>query len=173
MLLWKGSNIYFLQRYLNIFMNFCVWGVGAKDYHKHQSWHFKMMREYWHGISPDFHCTLCLKHIAELDTGMDSGQDSKPDGYIVICRTCSHCTHSDSDPYSLFLHRTGNRVRVHTRIWVRQCVIALIMMYYLTKHLQVSSLLYYLKQQSQILLRLDLWRLLLPKKWVDQLIQRG
>ena len=33
---------------------------------------------------------------------------SKPNSYIVVyCRTCSQCTHSDSDPYSLFLHNTG------------------------------------------------------------------
>ena len=31
------------------------------------------------------------------DSGTDSDSDSKPDNYIVLCRTCSHCT--DSDPY--------------------------------------------------------------------------
>ena len=36
--------------------------------------------------------------------GTDSDSDFKPDDYIVLCRTCSHCTDSDSDPYSLFLH---------------------------------------------------------------------
>ena len=40
-------------------------------------------------------------------TETDSGSGSKPHGYIVLCRTCSHYTDSDSDPYSLFLHRTG------------------------------------------------------------------
>ena len=40
----------------------------------------------------------------------------------VLCRTCSHCTDSD---FSLFLYRTGIRVRVWvrvcTRVRVRQC----------------------------------------------------
>ena len=27
----------------------------------------------------------------------DSDLDSKPDGYIMLCRKCSHCTDSDSD----------------------------------------------------------------------------
>ena len=32
---------------------------------------------------------------------------SKPNSYIVVyCRKCSQCTDSDSDPYSLFLHRS-------------------------------------------------------------------
>ena len=39
------------------------------------------------------------------DSGADSDSDSKLDGYIVLCRTRSHCTDSDSDPYSLFLYR--------------------------------------------------------------------
>ena len=52
----------------------------------------------------------------------DSDLDSTPDGYIVLCRTWSHCTDSDWDPYSLFLHRTGIlvRVRVCICILVRQ-----------------------------------------------------
>ena len=45
------------------------------------------------------------------------GLGYRPDGYIVVCRTCSHCTDVDSDPYSLFLCRTGIRVRVR----LRQC----------------------------------------------------
>ena len=45
--------------------------------------------------------------------------DSKPDGYIVQCRTCSHCTDSESDPYFLFLCTTGIWVRIRTQ--VRQC----------------------------------------------------
>ena len=48
------------------------------------------------------------------ETDLDS--DSKHDGYIVICRTCSHSTGLHSDPYSLFLCRTGIRVRVCTRV---------------------------------------------------------
>ena len=32
----------------------------------------------------------------------DTDLDSKPDGYIVLCRTCSHCTDSDSNPTSYF-----------------------------------------------------------------------
>ena len=61
----------------------------------------------------------------EISTGDKSGTDwhSDPtlDGYIVLCRTCSHCTDSDSDPFSLFLYRTGIRVRVRIRVRLRQC----------------------------------------------------
>ena len=39
-----------------------------------------------------------------LDTGTDS--ESKPDGYIVLCRKCAHYTGSDLEPYSLFLRST-------------------------------------------------------------------
>ena len=52
---------------------------------------------------------------------MDSDSDSKPDSYIVLCRTCLHCTDSDSNPYCLFLHRTGIRVWVCTWVRLRQC----------------------------------------------------
>ena len=38
--------------------------------------------------------------LTETDSGTDS--DSKPDSYIVLCRTCSHFTDSESDPYSYF-----------------------------------------------------------------------
>ena len=37
---------------------------------------------------------------------MDCDSDSKPNEYIVLCRTCSHCIGLDSDPHSLFLYRT-------------------------------------------------------------------
>ena len=40
--------------------------------------------------------------LTETDSGTDSDLDSKPDGYIVLCRTCSHCTDSDSDLYFYF-----------------------------------------------------------------------
>ena len=53
--------------------------------------------------------------LLETDSGTDSDSYSKPDGYIVLCRTCSHCTDVDSDPHSLYLCRTG------IRVWVRQC----------------------------------------------------
>ena len=35
--------------------------------------------------------------------GLFTLTDSKPNGYIVLCRTCSHCTDSDLDPYSLYI----------------------------------------------------------------------
>ena len=37
----------------------------------------------------------------------DSDSDSKPNGYIVPCRRCSHCTDSDSDHYSVFLFKSA------------------------------------------------------------------
>ena len=52
--------------------------------------------------------------LPQTDSGTDSDLDSKPDGYIVLYRTCSHCTESDLVAYSLFLHRAGIRVRVCT-----------------------------------------------------------
>ena len=57
-------------------------------------------------------------------SGTDSNSDSKPDGYIVLCRICSHCT--DSDPYSLFPYRTGIWIWVCTRVHLRQCEWAII-----------------------------------------------
>ena len=45
---------------------------------------------------------------------MDSDSDSKHNGYIALCRTCSHCIDLESDPYYLFLCRTG--------IWVGVCL---------------------------------------------------
>ena len=68
--------------------------------------------------------------LTETDSGIDSDLDSELDGYIVLCRTCSRYTDSDSDPYSLFLYRTGIWVRVPTRIWVRQCKWASILFCY-------------------------------------------
>ena len=57
--------------------------------------------------------------LQETDSGTDPYSDSKLDGYIVLCRTCSHCTDSDFDAYSLFLYRTGIQVLVNT--WVCPC----------------------------------------------------
>ena len=37
-------------------------------------------------------------------TETNSDSDSKPNGYSLPCRTCSHCTDSDADPYYLFLY---------------------------------------------------------------------
>ena len=44
-----------------------------------------------------------------------------PNGYIVLCRTCSYCTDLDSHPYSLFLERTGIRVQIRTCVRLQQC----------------------------------------------------
>ena len=59
--------------------------------------------------------------LPQTDSVMDSDSDSKPNGYIVLRRTCSHCTDSDSDPYYLFLCRTGIQVQVYTRVHLWQC----------------------------------------------------
>ena len=45
--------------------------------------------------------------LLDSDSDSESHSDSKPYGYIVLCKTCFHCTDSDSDPYFLFLYRTG------------------------------------------------------------------
>ena len=52
---------------------------------------------------------------------MDSGTDSLSNSNIVLCRTCSHCTDSDSDPYSLFLCGTEIWDRIDIRIHLQQC----------------------------------------------------
>ena len=62
-------------------------------------------------LEPMAHFTL-----TEINSVTDSDSDSKPNGYIVLCKMCSHCTDLDSDPYSLFLFRTGIRVWVRTRV---------------------------------------------------------
>ena len=51
--------------------------------------------------------TACWFHIIinglftlpDTDSGTDSDSDSKPDGYMVRCKICSHCTDSNSDSY--------------------------------------------------------------------------
>ena len=73
------------------------------------------------GVScPPKDCSLVptngLTTLPDLDMGTNSDSDSKPDGYIKLRRTCSHCTDSGTDPYSLFLHRT----EILVRVW--QCV---------------------------------------------------
>ena len=41
--------------------------------------------------------------MMEINLGTDSDSDSKPDGYIVLCRTFhTHYTNLDSDLYSYF-----------------------------------------------------------------------
>ena len=45
--------------------------------------------------------------LMEMDLSVNLDSDFKLDGYIVLCRTCPHCTDSDLDPYTLFLYRTG------------------------------------------------------------------
>ena len=102
--LWLGSLLSFLCRTrirvwvctrVRVRLPQCKWAI--------KKWSFK--------------CTLPLPCSYGLVTLPDSNSDSKLDGYIVLCRTCSHCTDSDSDPYSLFVYRTGIRVRVR----LRQC----------------------------------------------------
>ena len=36
--------------------------------------------------------------LPDSATGTDSDSDSESDGYIVLCRTCSHCTDYNLDP---------------------------------------------------------------------------
>ena len=40
--------------------------------------------------------------LTETDSGTESDSDSKPDGYIVLCRTCTHCTDLNLDPTPYF-----------------------------------------------------------------------
>ena len=63
---------------------------------------------------------MCSFTLTEMDSGTGSDSDSKPDGYIVLCRTYPHCTDFDSNPYSLFLCRTGIRIGVRTQVLLWQ-----------------------------------------------------
>ena len=53
-----------------------------------------------------FHCALtnCMNGLNGFITLLDSDLhlDSKPNGYIILGRTCSHCTYSDLDPTPYF-----------------------------------------------------------------------
>ena len=62
---------------------------------------------------------------SETDSDTDSDSDLKPNGYIVLHKICSHCTDSDSDPYSLLLYTTGIQVciRIRDHLWQCKCVI--------------------------------------------------
>ena len=62
--------------------------------------------------------------LMETDFGTNSDSDSKPDGYIVLCRTSLHCTDTDSDPYFLVQYRTG--IQICTLVRLRQCRWAII-----------------------------------------------
>ena len=46
-------------------------------------------------------CWFCISlfTLPDTDSGTDSDSDSKLDGYIVLYRTCSHCTDLNSDAY--------------------------------------------------------------------------
>ena len=65
----------------------------------------------------------------------DRNLDSKPNGYIVLYRNCSHCTDSDldSDPYldhrSLLYSFLGwismRGIGIRARVWQRKCAITL------------------------------------------------
>ena len=53
--------------------------------------------------------------LMETDSGTDLDSDSKPNGYIALCRTRSYCT----DPYSLCLGQES-KSKVCTRVHLRQ-----------------------------------------------------
>ena len=57
-------------------------------------------------INPNGLFGLFRSTLTETDSGMDLDSDFKSDSHIVLCRICSHCTDSDSDPYSLFLQES-------------------------------------------------------------------
>ena len=53
-----------------------------------------------------------LNTLLDSNMGTDLGSDSKPDGCIALCRTCSHCTDSDSgqksESESIPISESGN-----------------------------------------------------------------
>ena len=73
-------------------------------------------------LQPNTSCLLTNSNgsftSTERDLGTDSDSDSEPDGYIALCRTCSHYTDLNSDPRSLFLCGT---VLVLTQVRLWQC----------------------------------------------------
>ena len=64
----------------------------------------------WAKINEFCATQLWLNYIDGGGLRYSSVSDSKPNGYFLLYRTCSQCTDSDSDPYSLFLYRRGIRV---------------------------------------------------------------
>ena len=73
----------------------------------------KIMEISWNFVSPKkWEPCNGLFTLTETDLGTDSVLDSNPNGHIVLCRKCSHCTDSDLDPYSLYVCRTGIQIRV-------------------------------------------------------------
>ena len=74
------------------------------------------------GIKARVYKNCYLYHHCRTWSDTDFDTDSKTNGCIVLCKTCSHYT-DNSDPYSPFLYSTGIQVRfrVCTRIRVRRC----------------------------------------------------
>ena len=81
---------------------------------------FSVQRYFSHISKPCSHWCNGSCTLAETDLGTDSDLDSKPDDYILLWRTYSRWVDLDSDPYSLFVCRTGIRVRVRTRVHLWQ-----------------------------------------------------
>ena len=53
-----------------------------------------------YGTACWFHIIInSLFTLPDTDSDTDSDSDSKPDGYMVRCKICSHCTDSNSDSY--------------------------------------------------------------------------
>ena len=59
--------------------------------------------------------------MPDSDTDADSDSDSKSYGSLYNAEHVRTCTDLDSDPYFIFVCRTGMRVRVRTRVRRQQC----------------------------------------------------
>ena len=70
------------------------------------------------------HLTIVCYPLWLIYIGTDRLGDRLGDGFQSQCtmQNFSHCTDSDSDPYSLFLHRTEMQVLVRTRIRIGNVV---------------------------------------------------
>ena len=90
---------------------------------------------YWHGIycSIECICARWLWWINILDIldnifyglftlpDSDSDLDSKPNGYIALCRCFQTVRSKNQIPILTANYRNGIRIRVHTRVRLRQC----------------------------------------------------
>ena len=75
-----------------------IWSVMAVNWIKFRG--MKMLRRskslYLNGFFSPCYGSFVLP---DTDSSTNSDSDSKPDSYIVVCRTCSHCMDSESGPY--------------------------------------------------------------------------
>ena len=90
--------------------------------------HARYMTDGWY-TSTDTGASFCGSNgwltLPDTDSVTESDLDSKPDGYIILCRKCSHYTDSDPyidfDPQSRLYPFLAWLYRIGIRVCVRHC----------------------------------------------------